>query len=118
MKHIIFFIFFFTTTINSINSQSLLPRYGHSSTCVNSTIYILGGIIDNSMTNEFISIDASQSSLSSLKTTITYLNPKTNMDLIPPHAFAQTSPGFLQTESSDSSPTNKNGLYLFGGLQN
>ncbi|RIA89589.1 hypothetical protein C1645_824658 [Glomus cerebriforme] len=110
--YIIFFIFLFITTINS---QS--PRYGHTSTCINSTIYILGGIIDNTPSTEFLSIDVSQSSLSSLKTKITYLNSKTNMDFIAPHAFAQTSPG-LGSPSQTSDTSQKTVLYLFGGLQN
>jgi hypothetical protein len=114
MKYIYFFIFFVTTTINSIKSESqtLSPRYGHTSTCIDSTIYILGGVIDNSLTNEFFSIDVSPSSLSSLKTNLTYLNTETNMDFVTPHAFAQTSLGF------NASTTEKNTLYLFGGIQN
>ncbi|RGB28467.1 hypothetical protein C1646_716070 [Rhizophagus diaphanus] len=115
--YIIFFIFLLTTTINS---QSLSPRYGHSSTCifsVNSTLYILGGIINNELTNEFLSIDVSPSSLSSRQTQIIYLNKKTNMDFILPHAFAQTSPGLSAPSQTTSNPQ-KTALFLFGGLQN
>ncbi|GBC04389.1 hypothetical protein RclHR1_05660004 [Rhizophagus clarus] len=106
--------------IKSVNSQSLSPRYGHSSTYIysaNSTLYILGGIIDNALTNEFISIDVSPSSLSSQQTKITYMNKKTNMDFILPHAFAQTSSG-LSAPFQIGSNLQKTMLFLFGGLQN
>lgn len=118
--YIIFFIFLLTTTINPINSQSLSSRYGHSSTyiySINSTLYILGGIINNALTNEFLSIDVSPSSLSSRQTQIIYLDKKTNMDFILPHAFAQTSPG-LSAPSQITSNPQKSALFLFGGLQN
>jgi hypothetical protein len=118
--YIIFLTFLFTTTINPTNSQSLPPRYGHSSTYIystNSTLYILGGIIDNALTNEFLSIDVSPSSLSSRQTRIAYMNKNTNMDFILPHAFAQTSPGLSAPSQMTSNPQ-KTTLFLFGGLQN